>query len=210
MAVEAEQALLGSLLSNNAKTADRCQFLRPEHFADAIHGKIFERAIQRIAVGLVADAVTLKVDFENTGVLEDCGGTKYLTQLLTCNIGWMATSAYAKAIHDTWLRRQLIDIGADVTDQAFGAEPGADATELVTRAAELVLALGESAVQHRGTDFATAAKRAVERTDAAQQNRPGFGALDTGIAWWTRCGTGCGPASYITSWRGRGRARRRS
>jgi replicative DNA helicase len=33
-AIEAEQALLGSLLSNNPRTAERCTFLRPEHFAD--------------------------------------------------------------------------------------------------------------------------------------------------------------------------------
>src|ERR1700722_19040869 len=76
--VMAEQALLGSLLSNNAKTVDRCQFLRPEHFADPVHGYIWKRSLERIAAGQVADSVTLKTDFENTGVLEEMGGTKYL------------------------------------------------------------------------------------------------------------------------------------
>jgi replicative DNA helicase len=50
-AVEAEQALLGSLLCNNARTMERCQFLKPEHFADPIHGMIFKRATERIAGG---------------------------------------------------------------------------------------------------------------------------------------------------------------
>jgi replicative DNA helicase len=70
-ALEAEQALLGSLLSNNPRTAERCTFLRPEHFADPVHGQIFKRAMERISGGLLADAVTLKTDFENTGVLEE-------------------------------------------------------------------------------------------------------------------------------------------
>jgi hypothetical protein len=45
----------------------------------------------RIAAGLIADGVALKTDFENTGVLEEVGSTKYLVQLLSCNVGWMTT-----------------------------------------------------------------------------------------------------------------------
>jgi hypothetical protein len=36
----AEQASLGSLLSNKARAADRCQFLKPERFADRVNGRI--------------------------------------------------------------------------------------------------------------------------------------------------------------------------
>ena len=180
--VEAEQALLGSLLCNNTRTADRCQFLRAEHFADPINGRIFTRAMERIAAGQIADPVTLKTDFENTGVLDDVGGTKYLVQLITANVGWLTTDAYAAAIHDTWVRRQLIDISQDTAQAAFGEEPGADVTKMVNNAAEAVLALGENASQNRGVDFATAASRVVAMADVAQQDKPGAKRLDTGIA----------------------------
>ena len=56
--------------------------------------------MERIGGGLVADGVTLKVDFENSGVLEKVGGAKYLAQLLSCNIGWMTTPSYARLIRD--------------------------------------------------------------------------------------------------------------
>jgi len=177
----AEQALLGSLLSNNAKTADLCQFLRAEHFADPIHAYIFQRAMDRIAAGQLADAVTLKSDFENTGVLDDVGGTNYLAQLLNANIGWMTTGTYAKTIYDTWMRRQLINVSEDIANAAFGEEPGADVTKMVDNAAEAVLALGGNAAANRGTDFATAAERAVQRALAAWKGSPGERRLDTGI-----------------------------
>lgn len=181
VAIEAEQALLGSLLSNNPRTAERCTFLRPEHFADPVHGFIFKRAMERISGGLLADAVTLKTDFENTGVLEEYGGVKYLTQLLTCNIGWMVTRSYAKAIEDTWLRRQLIEASEAMANAAYGADIGRDARDLVNDAAEAVMALGEHTVTKSETDFATAAAAAPARAEAAQKGEVGHARLDTGI-----------------------------
>lgn len=180
-AVEAEQAVLGSLLSNNPRTADRCQFLKPEHFADPVNGKIFERAMQRIRGGLLADAVTLKTDFENTGVLEEYGGTRYLAQLLTANIGWMATRSYAQAIYDTWLRRQLIDASAEIMETAYGTDPANRASQMVSDAAEVILALGEHSSEQRGTDFKTVAAGAVARSEAALKGVDGHKRLDTGI-----------------------------
>ncbi len=39
---EAEQALLGAILESNYAFERVADFLRPEHFADAVHGRIFE------------------------------------------------------------------------------------------------------------------------------------------------------------------------
>jgi replicative DNA helicase len=57
--VQAEQALLGSLLTNNSRTADRCEFLRAEYHYDPIHASICARAMERIVAGKLADAQTL-------------------------------------------------------------------------------------------------------------------------------------------------------
>ena len=67
--LQAEQGLLGALLSNN-KALDRCGSLRAEHFADPIHGKIFQAITRRVGAGQLADAISLRVDFQNSGVLD--------------------------------------------------------------------------------------------------------------------------------------------
>ena len=79
----AEQALLGALLANNKAYERVSEFLVPDHFADPIHGRIYGAISRRVEAGALADAVTLKAEFEHSGVLAEVGGTAYLAQLLS-------------------------------------------------------------------------------------------------------------------------------
>ena len=120
--IQAEQALLGALLANNKAYERVSEFLAPEHFADPIHGRIYQSIVRRVEAGQLADAVMLKAEFEHSGVLEEVGGTAYLAQLLTAMVGIINAGEYGRAVHDSWLRRQLIDIGETVVNNAFGAD----------------------------------------------------------------------------------------
>src|SRR3546814_18366879 len=72
---EAEQALLGAILANNAAYEKVSDFLRPEHFADAVHARIFEACGKLIERGQVANAIQLKNPFEQESELADDGKT---------------------------------------------------------------------------------------------------------------------------------------
>ena len=79
----AEQALLGALLANNRAYERVSEFLAPEHFVDPVHGRIYQAVARRIEAGQLADAITLKAEFEHAGILDEVGGVPYLAQLLT-------------------------------------------------------------------------------------------------------------------------------
>ena len=129
--VQAEQALLGALLANNRAYERVSDFLIAEHFVDPIHGRIFQAITRRVEAGQLADAVTLKAEFEHGGVLDEVGGTAYLAQLLTAMVGIINAGEYGRAIHDAWLRRQLIEIGEQVVNHAFGADPELDGKQQI-------------------------------------------------------------------------------
>src|ERR1700749_1437548 len=141
--VQAEQALLGALLANNRAYERVSEFLSPEHFADPIHGRIFQAITRRIEAGQLADAVTLKGEFEHSGVLEEVGGTAYLAQLLTAMVGIINAGEYGRTIHDTWLRRQLIDIGETVVNNAFGADAELDGSGQIEDAEQSLFQLAD-------------------------------------------------------------------
>ncbi|WP_428395510.1 replicative DNA helicase [Lichenicoccus sp.] len=183
---QAEQALLGALLANN-KAYDRVsEFLAPEHFADALHGRIFQAITRRVEAGQLADAVTLRAEFEHSGLLDEVGGAAYLGQLLTAMVGIINAGEYGRAIHDAWLRRQLIDIGETVVNNAFGAEPELDGAKQIEAGEEALFKLATDRGQDGGfitferalTDAITIAERAFHRSGAVAGLTTGLRDLD--------------------------------
>lgn len=147
-AVLAEQALLGAILANNKAHTKVSDFLRPEHFADPINGRIFKAVSDFVNAGRLADAVTLTTHFENSGVLAEVGGTPYLAQLLSAMVGIISAGEYGRAIYETWQRRRLIEAGESLVNAAFdGTRP---ITEMGKEALQAVDALLGSTERDRG------------------------------------------------------------
>jgi len=179
--LQAEQALLGALLANN-RAYDRVSgFLDPKHFADPIHGRIYQSIARRIDAGQLADAVVLKAEFEHSGVLQEVGGTQYLAQLLSAMVGIINAGEYGRAIHDTWLRRQLIEIGELAINSGFGADPEIDGAGAIADATDQLLSLAEASVDRSGgDDLGAALDGVVEASNDAAAGRGGIGLL-TGL-----------------------------
>src|SRR5215813_2501826 len=78
---EAEMALLGALLANNLVFDRVNEFLRPDHFADAVHGRIYDAIGTLIQRGQIANVLTLKSMFDQDEALADVGGGQYLARL---------------------------------------------------------------------------------------------------------------------------------
>lgn len=112
--LEAEQSLLGALLLNNASLEHVGEFLRPFHFADAVHGQIFEAMVRLIDRGQVADPITLKDYFDKNEALQPVGGARYLVDLAQSVVSVISVGDYGCLIYDLYLRRQLIGIGEDM------------------------------------------------------------------------------------------------
>lgn len=114
----AEQALLGAILLNNALLEQVNSFLQPLHFAEQIHGKIFEAIVRLIERGQVADPITLRDYFQSSALLEPLGGFPYLIDLANSVVSIINVADYGKLIHELYLRRHLILIGETIVVDA--------------------------------------------------------------------------------------------
>lgn len=108
-----EQALLGLLMCGSGGAAPA--FLGSEHFADPVHGVIFD-AIEHVRHTPPADFPTaLREHFAATGELEEVGGLDYLSQLRkagqvpTGTIIASLVNRHARTIHSCWVRCVAID-----------------------------------------------------------------------------------------------------
>lgn len=140
-----EAALLGGLLASN-KAFDRISsFLRPEMFADLTHCRIYQAITRRIEAGQIADAITLRAEFEGSGALAEVGGVAYLTQLLTAMVSIIQVGDYGREIHDLWVRRQEILIGEQLIEGAYGADPDLSGADVLAQHEDEIAALRDQA-----------------------------------------------------------------
>jgi replicative DNA helicase len=115
---DAEQALLGALLHNNEALERVSEFLRPEHFANPVNGRVFEAISKLCNQGRVADPIILKDFFSKDELLKEAGGVDYLIHLVDSVVSIINTEHYGRLIRDLHMRRKLIDVGETIVNDA--------------------------------------------------------------------------------------------
>ena len=106
--LEAEQALLGSIMVNNDIIDEISTIINSTIFYDPAHIKIYEVIENLNNKGMIANPITLKNFFEKDNMLDEVGGTEYLVKLTRFSGSVKQAIDYAKIIHEMYLRRELI------------------------------------------------------------------------------------------------------
>lgn len=196
--LEAEQALLGALLHNNLAFERIVDFLRPEHFSDTTHGRIFEAISNLISRGHIADPITLKEYFDKDDALSEVGGGQYLAHLAASVISIINTEDYGRKIYDFYLRRQLIDVGETIVNDAHTHELDISATDQIEVAEKKLFDLATVGNQERGLQtFSFALKQALTSADIALKRDNHVVGVTTGFKEMDKCLGGFHPSDLI-------------
>ncbi|MDB2453393.1 replicative DNA helicase [Planktomarina temperata] len=180
--IEAEQQLLGAILTNNDLFDRVAQILRAEHFYDPVHARIFETAAARIAKNNLASPVTLKAFLEDDSGLAELGGPAYLMRLAGAAISSFAVRDYAEMIYDLAIRRELIEVGNDIAAKAARVDVQSEPKEQIVEAEQKLYALAEQGQTEQGfQSFLTAVTDAVKVANAAYQREGGLAGVSTGL-----------------------------
>jgi len=180
--IEAEQQLLGALLTNN-ETYDRvAQILRPEHFYEPVHGRIFEEAARRITANMLASPVTLKAYLGDDEGLKELGGAAYLARLAGAAISSFAAQDYARMIYEMHLRRELMQLGTEISSTAARMADTGTPAEQIVEAEQALYKLAETGQTSKGfQSFLNAVTDAVKVANAAYQRDGGLAGTSTGL-----------------------------
>lgn len=180
--IEAEQQLLGVILTNNDVYDRISAVVKPEHFFDPLHQRIFEICAARIQKNALASPVTLKAFLEDDPGLKEVGGPSYLVRLAGAAISAFAARDYAQMIYDLAVRRELIALGRDIAAQAGKVDVESEPREQIVEAEQRLYKLGEQGVAERGfQSFLRAVTTAVDTANAAYQRGGGLSGTATGL-----------------------------
>jgi replicative DNA helicase len=180
--IEAEQQLLGAILTNNDVYDRISSLVKPAHFFDPVHQRIFEIAAARIQKNALASPVTLKAFLDDDAGLKELGGPSYLVRLAGAAISAYAARDYAQMIYDLSVRRELIQLGRDIASQAAKVEVASEPRDQIIEAEQRLYKLGEQGSAERGfQSFLKAVTDAVNMANAAYQRDGGLAGISTGL-----------------------------
>ena len=180
--IEAEQQLLGAILTNNDVFDRISSVVKKDHFYDPVHARIFEIAAARIAKNALASPVTLKAFMEDDEGLKELGGPAYLVRLAGAAVSAFAARDYAQIIYDLAIRRELIRLGRDISARAAQVDVASEPAEQIVEAEQQLYRLAEQGRSESGfQSFLRAVTDAVMNANAAYQRDGGLAGVSTGL-----------------------------
>jgi replicative DNA helicase len=178
--VDVEQALIGAILIDNYSLDRASRILKPEHFYDPLHQRLFTAMERMWASGHIVTPLTLKAAMEQDPGLAEVGGQTYLVNLARAAPVIPNIKDYARILVDLAMRRALIGVGETIVNTAYEAPLELAPAAQIEEAEKALYQIAERTRYGEGTlSFGEALTRAVENTEKAL--RGGISGVPTGF-----------------------------
>ncbi len=179
--LEAEQALLGSILVNNDIIDEISNIIKPNCFYDPAHNKIYEVIETLNNKGMIANPITLKNYFEKDNMLNDVGGTEYLVKLTRFSGSTKQAMDYAKIVHEMYLRRELVLISDKLSSDTLNTKEQ-NAESIIEGTEKSLFDLAErGSFSQSFLKFNQALDQTIEMATQAMKSDQGIVGVPTGL-----------------------------
>ena len=180
--LEAEAAFLGAVLIDNRVLEELQTPIRPDHFFEPLHDRIFTRILALIERNATASPVTLRPHFEADEALKELGGPKYLAQLTANGAGLLALRELAQQIYDLALLRELVSVGRGLVEGAMDTSEETNPMDRISQAEADLFRVAEGAASgNEASTFREASLTAIKMVEAAMNSGGGLSGKTSGL-----------------------------
>ena len=178
--IEAEQAVIGSILLTNEVFDEINTIVSHLNFYDPMHQKIFNAIENLIYKGMLANPITLKNYFENEK--DDINIPEYLVKITKFSTSSRQAIEYSKIIYDMFVRRELIKISENTIDTAKLNDLNISGQNIIENSERLLFDLAEKGSFNSSlVKFDEALKFTIEMASNAYKNEEGIVGVPTGL-----------------------------
>ena len=181
--IEAEQAVIASILVSNDIYDEISSILDSQKFFDPIHVKLYETIETLISKGLLANPITLKNHFENNEGLKELGGQEYLIKITKFSTSVKQAIDYANIVQEMHVRRELIKISQSVLDEvSTNSDVGTSGETIIQNTEKSLFDLAERGHFNQSfMKFDSALKQTIDMAKSAYQSEEGLVGVPTGL-----------------------------
>ncbi len=139
--LDAEQAVLGSMLLERSAVERAGELLKPNDFYRPVHRLIFEAMLALSEQDEPVDLITLADILRQRGQLEETGGIIYLQNLMDAPATAANVEYYARLVEEKSVLRSLLDAGTRIQGLVYSEFD--EVSDLVDRAERIVFEVGQ-------------------------------------------------------------------
>jgi len=193
--IEAEQAVLGSILLKADTFGKVLEIIRPEDFYKDGHRLIFEVMIDLFEKNEPQDVLTVSNLLRDTNRLEEAGGATYLATLTSIVPVTSNISSYAKIIREKSILRKLIEVNTDIAARCY--EEQNDIDILVDQAEQAIFDIAGKKSSQNFTSIKSIVPEAFATVERLYQRKELITGVPTGYIDIDRMTAGLQPSDLI-------------
>jgi len=177
--VDAERAVLGSILLKPDVCDDVALVIRPEDFSDESHQLLYRHLLELHDSGKRIDATIVVERLKTQGDFERIGGAAGLADVVQAVPHAAHATHYAGIVRDKALLRSLIDAGTDILRDAYDGSD--EPRQLLARAEEKIFAILERRSSAEAKPIQSVLEEVMVRMDARMKHEHTIGGVETGF-----------------------------
>ena len=192
---EAERAVLGAILLDNALFDQTSEILIPGDFYLESHRSIFSTMERLSSDSRVIDSLTLREELKKDNTLEAVGGVTYIASLLDGVPRVSSVDHYSRIVKEKSLLRKLIHAANEILLRGISNEE--DPLELLERAEKSIFDIGQEKIQSGFVQLQDLLTKSYENIETLYQRKESITGISTGFVELDRLTSGFQPADLI-------------
>jgi replicative DNA helicase len=193
--LEAEMALLGSILVDREIMGIVSEIVRSEDFYAHVHETIYQALQHLYDRGEPLDKITVAEELRRRSELENVGGLSYLSSLMDTVQSAASAAYYAKIVREKAVLRSLIHAGTRITQLGYEHEEDVDGA--LDQSEQMVYEIGQRQMQGEFTPVSRLLKPAFDRIDQRFHQGGGLTGLTSGFKDIDEMTAGFQPGNFI-------------
>ena len=177
--IDAERAVLGSILLKPDVCDDISLIVRKDDFSDEAHQLLFRHLLELHDAGKRIDTTILLDVLRTAGDLDRVGGAAALADVIQSVPHAAHASHYAQIVRDKSLLGSLIDAGTDILRDAYDAAD--EPRQLLARAEERIFSILERRSSAEAKPIQAVLTDVMARMDARMKHEHMIGGVETGF-----------------------------
>lgn len=177
--LDAEKAVLGSMLKSQDAVADVIEILRAEDFYLKEHQEIFKVMVEMFAKSIAIDLMTTYSELKSKKLAELVGGLTYLSKLMDEAVVYSNAKFYANTVADKSKMRQLIGEADMIKSSAFSEEIPPE--DILDAAEQRIMEIAHKAQRSNYVDINDVLVENIKEIQELEKNKGRLPGVETGF-----------------------------